>query len=331
MMRSLRRDLFEHKLWPVVALLLVAVIAVPLFMLKGAPAANGTPTPTPPHLTVTTPAGTMPTVPVKVLVASVPRNPFASGMPKLTTKPASQTKAPAGGSSSTTTTSSSTTTAPAAMVSPSPATTSTTPSAPTPAAATPPAATTTTPATTVTTAPSTPEATPAAIESWTLYAVAVRFGKDTTVPIRKDLARLTPLPSAKQPEVMFMGVMAGGRQAVFTLGTGITHTGPGLCRPDRTRCSAIVLQNGQTERLTVPAADSTKAPRHLVLRLVHVYSSVTHSRVAALGAYKRHSKAGLCDLDLASPVSYSPTTGTLSTAATAACKNQQSAVPFPTP
>jgi hypothetical protein len=93
-----------------------------------------------------------------------------------------------------------------------------------------------------------------------------------------------------------------------------------------------VLQDGQTERLTIPAADSTKAPQHLILRLVHVYSSVTHSRSAALAAYQRHSDAGLCDLDLASPVSYSQTTGTLSTAATAACRNQRSAVPFvPTP
>jgi hypothetical protein len=129
---------------------------------------------------------------------------------------------------------------------------------------------------------------------------------------------------------MFMGVMAGGQQAVFALGAGITHAGPGLCRPDRTLCSAIVLQDGQTERLTIPAAGNAK-PQHLMLRLVHVYSTVTHSRSAALAAYQRHSDAGLCDLDLASPVSYSQTTGTLSTAATAACKNQPSAVPFPTP
>jgi len=127
-----------------------------------------------------------------------------------------------------------------------------------------------------------------------------------------------------------MGVMAGGQHAVFTLGIGITHTGPGLCRPDRTQCAAIVLQDGQTEQLTIPAADSTKAPQHLILRLVHIYSTITHSQSTALAAYQRHSGAGLCDLDLASPVSYSQTTGTLSTAASAACRNQQSTVPFPT-
>lgn len=332
-MRSLRRDLLEHKLWPLVALLVVAVIAIPVFMLKGAPAANGTPTPLPPHIPVTTPsaAGPVATVPVKVLVASVPRNPFASGEPKLSTKPTSETKAPASTSTPTTTTSASTTTAPAAMVSPSPAATPTTATPPATPVTSTPSTSPTTSTTPTSTTPSTPTATPAAILSWTLYSVAVRFGKNTSVPIKTDLARLTPLPSAKQPEVMFMGVMAGGQHAVFTLGAGITHTGPGLCRPDRTRCAAIVLQDGQTEQLTVPAADSAKAPRHLILRLVHVYSSVTHSRSTALAAYQRHSDAGLCDLDLANPVSYSQTTGILSTAATAACRNQHAAVPFPNP
>jgi hypothetical protein len=328
-MRSLRRDLLEHKLWPVVALLLAAVVAIPLFMLKSAPAANGIPTP--PVTQVTVPAvpsgGTAATVPIKVLVASVPRNPFASGMPKLTPKPAAQTPGAAAPSSSTTATSSSSTTTPAAMVSPSP--TATTPAATTPTTATTPSTATT--STVASTTSSTPVATPAAIESWTLYSVSVRFGKDTAVPVRNDLARLTPLPSAKQPEVMFMGVMADGWHAVFALGAWIAHKGPGLCRPDPTRCAAIVLQDGQTEQLTVPAGDGAPAPQHLTLRLVHVYRSITHSRSVALAAYQRHSSAGLCDLDLANPVSYSQTQGTLSTAATAACKSQRARVPFPTP
>jgi hypothetical protein len=333
-MSSLRRDLIERKLWPLIALLVAAVVAVPLVLLKGA-AAGGTPTPPPPAATAqpagqtaTQPTGSVAkTVPVKVLVASIPRNPFTGGMPKLSSKPASK---PAGGASaSTTTTSSSTTTTPAAMVSPSPATTSTPAASSTPA--TTPAATNTTStiATTPAKVPTTPEATPAKVQTWTLYSVSVRYGKDANARVRTDVARLTPLPSAKQPQVMFIGVMDGGRQAVFDLGAGIQHQGPGLCRPSRARCSALQLKGGQTEQVILPTANG--GHRTVLLRLVRIVSSTTHSHSVALAAYQRHSAAGLCALDLAEPVTYSSATGTLASVAAAACKAQPAAVPFPYP
>lgn len=332
-MSSLRRDLFERRLWPVVALLLAAIVAVPLLLPKGAPA-TGNPTPLPPHVVVTAPGGQATagpgavTVPVKVLVASIPRDPFASGMPKLTAKPAALAPSRPAAPSSTAGASSSTVATPAAMVSPTPATTSTTPTTSIPAAtpSTTPASTTATPPASVPRTPSAPEATPAKVQSWTLYSVAVRFGKDANAPVRTDIARLTPLPSAQQPDVMFMGVMAGGRQVVFALAAGLQHQGPGLCRPDRTRCSAIVLKAGQTEHITAPTAGG--GHQQLILRLVHVTSSITHSRTAALAAYDRHSAAGLCALDLADPVSYSQANGTISTVTAAACHGQPAAVPF---
>ncbi len=326
-MSSLRRDLFERRLWPVVTLLLLAVVAIPMFLLKRA-SADGTPTTPPPPAAVTAQPGAhaAKTVPAKLLLARLPRNPFASGMPKLDAKPSTQATAPAASSSSTTTTaSSSTATTPVSMVSPSPASTSS-----------PSSVTTSTTAATPTTAPTSPIASttartareqPAQVQSWTMYSVWLRFGKDTTVPVRTNVARLTPLPSVKQPDVMFMGVMAGGRQAVFALRAGLQHAGPGLCRPDRAHCSAILLQAGQTEHITVPATSGAQQ-QQLILRLVHIASHVTHSRKVALAAYQRHSAAGLCELDLADPVSYSQSNGTVSSVATAACRKQSAAVPF---
>jgi hypothetical protein len=163
-----------------------------------------------------------------------------------------------------------------------------------------------------------------------MYAVDVRYGKDTSVPVRSDLARLALLPSAQAPAVMFMGVMSGGRQAVFALGTGVTHRGPGLCRPDHQQCSALLLAAGQTEQLTVPTASG--GHRSVILRVVRIRSTVTHSQSTALAAYNRHSAAGQCDLELADPVLYSSAHGTLSAAAAAAqCRSQSSAVAFPHP
>jgi hypothetical protein len=341
MMRSLRRDLIERKLWLVLVVLVAAIVAVPLLLLKSA-AATGTAaaTPAPPALATTSTqpsaqaggtSATAKAVSVKTLEASLPRNPFASGQPKLASKPAAETPS-AASSSATTTTSASATAAPASMVSPTPAASSAPATPTTSTTSTTPASTTTT-ATTASTPTSTvaaaPSSTPAVTQSWTIYSVAVRYGKDTSVPVRTDLPRLAPLPSVTSPQVMFMGVMAGGQDAVFALGSGLGHSGPGVCRPDHVQCAAIVLRAGQTEVITVPTASG--GHRKMLLKLVRVSSSVTHSHSVALAAYQRHSAAGQCELDLSDPVSYSAAAGTLSSVAKATCADAPGAVPFPTP
>jgi hypothetical protein len=159
-----------------------------------------------------------------------------------------------------------------------------------------------------------------------MYSVSVRFGKDLSVPLKTDIARLSPLPNVMAPQAMFMGVMTDGRSAVFALHAGIGHTGPGLCRPDHVHCSAIVLKEGQTEHLSVPTTSGRR--RDLVLRVVKISSSVTHSRKAALDAYHRVNDAGQCELDLANPVSFDQVTGTISSVVKNACQKHPNAVPF---
>jgi hypothetical protein len=159
-----------------------------------------------------------------------------------------------------------------------------------------------------------------------MYSVSVRFGKDLSMPVKTNLARLTPLPNVMAPQVMFMGVMSDGASAVFALHAGIGHTGPGLCRPDHVRCSAIVLKAGQTEHLSVQTTNG--GHQDLVLRVVKISSSITHSRRVALDAYHRVNAAGQCELDLANPVSYDPVRGTISSVVKNACQKHPNAVPF---
>jgi hypothetical protein len=159
-----------------------------------------------------------------------------------------------------------------------------------------------------------------------VYAVDVRVGTGSFAPLDSDIARLTPLPSVAEPKAMFMGVMADGNGAVFALGAGVQHSGPGVCRPDPKRCAAIVLRIGQTEQIIAAAAGG---PRQFNLSLVGIASRVTHSSDDALAAFRRHSAAGLCELDLANPVTYSQGAGTVSAVADTACKDQPAAVPFP--
>lgn len=328
-MSSLRRDLLERKLWVVVALLAIALAAVPVLLLKGT-SAGATPTVTAPRAAVAgvptaTTAHATAAVPARVALAGGTRNPFAGGASTSSSTTASQSSSTTATPALTATTPPSSSTPTVAMVSPAPATSSsqssgTESSSTTTSTSTP---STTTPTSTVASASSAPTTTP---QSWTTHAVSVRFGKDLTAPVRTNVARLTPLPNVMQPEVMFMGIVADGRTAVFALHAGLGHTGPGLCRPDHTRCSAILLRAGQTEHLTI--ATAAGGPRTLVLRVVKVTSSITHSRKVALAAYRRVNAAGQCELDLANPVSYDAATGTISSVAKDACERHPRAVPF---
>ena len=336
-MNALRRDLFERRLWPLVALLIAAFVAVPVLVLKH-PSASGAATATPPHVSLpglpTTTTAATNDAPTHVKGGT--RDPFASSTPKLASQPATPLATTTSASPST----AASTVASAPTVTPTTTTATSAMTSPTPTAATTIAPTTTA---TVTGATSNKPASAAATsgsshandsqstsstQSWTMYGVNVRIGTDANAPVRTDLERLTPLPSAKQPELMFMGVLAGGHKAVFALAAGVTHSGPGICRPSRQVCSEILISAGQTERITVPTTGS-KLPQILILRLVAIHSSTTHSKSTALVAYERHSAAGLCDLDLAAPMSYNASNGTLSGAAGAACRKQPAQIPFP--
>jgi hypothetical protein len=320
-MSALRRDLFERKLWPVIVLLLVAVVAVPLTLRKNA-TANVIPVPPAPPVagTVAPMQRTTAREAVHALRVSMPRDPFASGMPKLNAQPESQTKSVAGTPGATTSATTTTTTSPS-MVSPSPTTTSSAT-----AATTPTTTSTASTTTTSTTGSSFIPPVPTTERSWTVYGVDVRVATGNFGPLRSDVPRLTPLPSVAQPKAMFMGVMAGGKGAVFALGAGVQHVGPGVCRPDRLRCAAIVLRVGEIEHIIAPVAGG---PRQFDLSVVAITSRVTHSSDDALAAFRRHSAAGLCELDLADPVTFKQDAGTVSAVADMACKDQSAAVPFP--
>ena len=273
-MSSLRRDLVERKLWMVVAILVVAVVAVPVFLLKGASASTTPTVPAPPagHADERTrrPRPRRPPTPepVKVVLARIARDPFAerraeaelqAGLDQIVGRVVIiDAHASASSAGSTTTAVVELDRAgldgvavpgrqwlvvlePSSAGSGDAGSGTTTSTAPT--------------STIASTSPSTQEAQPAKVQSWTMYSVSVRFGKDLSVPLKTDVARLTPLPNVMAPQVMFMGVMSDGRSAVFALHAGVGHTGPGLCRPDHVRCSAIVLKAGQTEHLSVPTAN----------------------------------------------------------------------------
>jgi hypothetical protein len=135
-------------------------------------------------------------------------------------------------------------------------------------------------------------------KSQTVYHVAVRFGTAPagTPPLTAqltpydDLKRQQPLPDAKQPLIVFRGVIAGGKRATFTLVGEAILRGSAVCLPSASQCQAINLRPGQTEELEyIPLGGAAITYQ---LQIVSITSSKA-SASAASRSFKRQSKSGL--------------------------------------
>jgi hypothetical protein len=110
--------------------------------------------------------------------------------------------------------------------------------------------------------PTTPSKPSTPAKPKTVYQVSVQFGElpagelpagataaQPQLKAFEDVKLLTPLPSAQQPLIVFRGVTAGGKSATFTIvGEEILH-GEGKCLPSASQCEAIDLKAGQTEQI----------------------------------------------------------------------------------
>jgi len=127
--------------------------------------------------------------------------------------------------------------------------------------------------------------------------VAVLFGvlpagatpQATPLTPYENLALLAPLPSAKEPLIVFRGVTAGGKSATFTLvGEAILH-GDAACLPSATQCEAIDLRAGESEQLEYLSATGQSVVYEL--RVVAIVSSKASS-AAVRSILRGESKAG---------------------------------------
>jgi hypothetical protein len=146
--------------------------------------------------------------------------------------------------------------------------------------------------------PAEPKPAPAPSKPKTVYEVAALFGAaPPATPLAN--AQLTsyaklklqqPLPSAKQPLIVFRGVVAGGKSATFTLVGEAIIRGSGACRPSPAQCQVIDLQKGQTEELEyVPLVGP---PTTYMLHIVDIKSAKAKTS-AAHAASVLQSAAGL--------------------------------------
>ena len=102
--------------------------------------------------------------------------------------------------------------------------------------------------------PTTPATPP---KTTTVYHVSLLFGvlppgvppAGGALTPYNNLKLLTPLPSAQQPLIIFRGVTAGGKNAIFTVVGEVILRGNAVCLPSASQCQEIELNQGQTEQL----------------------------------------------------------------------------------
>lgn len=278
-LKNLARDLIEKKLWPVAATLLVGLVAVPLVLGSGGSANVSSESPADvaqrtggvavePAATARVSVATA-TSDAKVSRAGSVRNPFrVADQPKAAAPAGDSAATPANGVVGAGTTD----------VGKAPGTGGATTEGYTGKIV---------PLPDVSTPVPTDKATAAQRR---VYRVAIRFGESGAVTTRRDVARLTPLPSANKPLALFMGVLSDGKTVAFLLAPGVQARGQGWCRPTPEKCSTLEMRPGDDQ--TIEASSGTGGVVQYQLKVVRVARKVIKSVDKAEASHARHSKSG---------------------------------------
>jgi hypothetical protein len=122
-------------------------------------------------------------------------------------------------------------------------------------------------------------------------SVDVRFGHaGQQLRTIRDVPRLTPLPNATHPIVVFLGMRRDRTTAVFLVSTDVHVQGLGHCVPSRKDCEAIELHEGDTVLLDF--AEPSGRVEQYELDLDSVTLHTTTSQAVAQRAYARASRVG---------------------------------------
>jgi hypothetical protein len=104
------------------------------------------------------------------------------------------------------------------------------------------------------------------------YTVDVKFGKRGATRVHHNVQKLDILPNQNNPLLVFMGVNTAGDTAVFLTDTSLKAAGEGTCKPDGDTCSFLYLKlkkDKNTEDLSALAADGSGTEYTLTLLAIH--------------------------------------------------------------
>ena len=83
------------------------------------------------------------------------------------------------------------------------------------------------------------------------YQLDVKFGRPGREKRYPNLSRLSFLPSADVPALLFMGVPQDEKSALFFVHPSLSHAGEGVCMPSKADCNFLELAIGRDHFLSV--------------------------------------------------------------------------------
>lgn len=286
--RGLMNDLRQKRLWPVAAILVVAVVAVPVLLSR-----SSAPAPQPQaQVPANTPSGgssipalNVTTTPTHARIVGPVHDPFAGAA--ATGAPSTATTTQGVASSGTGSTASTSTGGTSSTGSSTGSSTSTSTSTST-GTGSPSASTTPNPPSI--TGSAKPKPAPAGLKPTQAYDVALAItngsgGINTVDP----LERLSVIPGAQQPLLVELGVAQGGNHVLFAVQPGAIPSGPGKCTPGPIDCEILSLGQDQTEQLS--AQTGSIGPVQVALFAITGITATDYPSVSAADKSRRQASA----------------------------------------
>ena len=107
----------------------------------------------------------------------------------------------------------------------------------------------------------------------------------------RDVARLTPLPSAANPFFVFLGVKEDAKTLVFLVSSDAKATGDGTCKPSKNNCETIELKVGDTEFFDLTTDDGVQQYQMDIIKVSKAKASSSAKSARSARAAAKASKA----------------------------------------
>ncbi len=279
-------ELREKKLLPIVGLLIVALVAIPVLLMNSGssstPPVNPSASVPPPSLATALPAVSVTAAPQRPLRGRS-RNPFEQiGATAIQSVTVSASKATASAAGSSSTTSSGSSSSSGSSTSGSSGSSGTTTNSSSGSSGGSSGGGSPIPVKPVKAAPSGLSATQSYEVS---LAITTSSGGLNTID---PLERLTVLPSTRQPLLVELGVLQGGKRVLFAVQPGAVVSGPGTCTPGLIDCEILSLGQEQIETLGVRLTSGVQTVASFAVTGI---TAAQHASVAAAQKARRQASA----------------------------------------
>ncbi len=125
----------------------------------------------------------------------------------------------------------------------------------------------------------------------TTHHVTLRVGTTGNQKTIRDIPRLAALPSVTDPFFVYLGVLKDGKTAVFMVSDEAVATGDGKCKPSAASCETIEMKAGTTEWFDRTNSNTGEVVQYQ-MDLVSIRKRKISSVDAVRAAYARHSNIG---------------------------------------